>query len=218
MFDWLYEIEKPIIRLNDESGELRIKKINSEISLNQMSEVCQLFASFSVIIGSDALTELPTTNDDALNTIMNEIVPHYLDVKEIYIGGILRKINVRRLKRNSSKMIEELLSDGIYPVIPDLYRSNSPNLATEPRKLKYFSVRQELISQPHIMETEKIKNFFNNSFFAETGSVFITPTGWSLEENLKESITIRTFCTFANKIILVIDTKDRSVVGLDIHG
>jgi hypothetical protein len=36
--------------------------------------------------------------------------------------------------------------------------------------------------------------------------------------NYEIDSTIRTFITFAEKIVLVVDSKDNSVVGLDIYG
>ncbi|NRG47877.1 hypothetical protein HRF87_24455 [Bacillus sp. CRN 9] len=54
---------------------------------------------------------------------MEEVVPHYKVVKEIFIDGELKEINVFCLKDHSKRIIKELLLEGVYPVIPDLYRS-----------------------------------------------------------------------------------------------
>ena len=39
-----------------------------------------------------------------------------------------------------------------------------------------------------------------------------------LEDSLKESIIIRSFCTFANSIVLVVDESNQEVIYLDIYG
>ncbi|MFF5400343.1 hypothetical protein ACFY5J_23980 [Peribacillus butanolivorans] len=122
MFKWITEIDEPPFGFNNENSELSIKRIDSTVELNEMSPVCQLFASFDVILDDDSLTSLPTPNDNALETILNEVVPHYLDIKQIFIDGKLKEINVRCLKKESKKIVQDLLSNGIYPVIPDLYR------------------------------------------------------------------------------------------------
>ncbi|UVI29324.1 hypothetical protein [Paenibacillus spongiae] len=70
----------------------------------------------------------------------------------------------------------------------------------------------------HTQETEKIREFFQNSFFADSGSVFLVPTGWVLEEALQESLALRTFRAFAESLLLVVDAKDNRVVGLDLYG
>ncbi|WP_219837657.1 hypothetical protein [Paenibacillus sp. R14(2021)] len=130
---------------------------------------------------------------------------------------MLQSINVIGLKPNSRKLIENKLSDGIYPVVTDLYRNADLNLATGRRKLKYFSVRKEAIIPLNTLETEKLGDFFHNPFFADTGSVFLAPTGWVLEEKLRESVTIRTFIVFARLLILVVDSSDNRIVGIDIY-
>ncbi|MCZ8535294.1 hypothetical protein [Psychrobacillus psychrodurans] len=219
MFNWLTEIEEPPFQFyNDDNVELNFKRLDSTVELSEMSTVCQLFASFDLIFGEDSLTTLPTPNDNALETILNEVVPHYLDIKQIFIDGKLKEINVRFLKKESKKIVQDLLSNGIYPVIPDLYRTRHLNLATEPRVVKHYLVNQELIDPLDIKETEKIRGFFMCSFFIESGSILLQPTGWKLDDNLKESLTIRAFITFAKKIVLVVDNKDMSVIELHIYG
>ncbi|MEH7481542.1 hypothetical protein V7157_10795 [Neobacillus drentensis] len=218
MFEWITEIEEPPFRFNDENGELRFESIDSKVELNEVSPVCLLFASFDVVLDEDSLTSLPTPNEKAIDIILNEVVPHYLDVKQVFIDGKLKEINVRYLKNESKRIIRNLLSNGIYPLIPDLFRTRNSNLATYPRVLKYYSINKELIRQLHIEETNKIRDFLCSSFFANTGSISLQPTGGVLEDNLKESVTIRTFSTFADQIVLIVNDKDKSVVGLDIYG
>jgi hypothetical protein len=64
-------------------------------------------------------------------------------------------------------------------------------------------VNQELIDQLYIKETGKIREFFMSSFFTESGSIMLQPTGWKLDDNLKESVTIRAFSTFAKQIVFL---------------
>lgn len=217
MFEWLEEVEKPHSNKSSYNGFFKMKKLESSFEPSGISEVGQLFAAYSVIIGSDAMTQIPTPNETAINLVATEITPYYKDVKGIYYDGVLRSVNVMGLKPNSTKIIENNLIDGIYPVVTDLYRNADLNLATGRRSLKYFSVRREAIVPLNNRETEKLGHFFHNTYFAEKGSVFLSPTGWVLEEKLRESITIRTFIVFARVLILVVDTSDNRIVGFDIY-
>lgn len=218
MFKWLTEIEEPIIPFNEENGELRFKRIESYQNVFTMSEVCQLFAAYDVLLGEDALTTIPIPNDQALKIVMNEVVPHYIDIKQVFIDGNLKEINVHHLKGSSRKLFKNLLQGDIYSVIPDLYRSKEINRTNYPRTIKYYLINKELINQIHNKETKKIFGFFNESFFAENGSIMLQPTGWILQEQLKESYTIRSFSTFAKQIVLVVNEPDNVVIGLDIYG
>lgn len=218
VFKWIAEIDEPPFKSNRENGDLSIKRMNSLTELNGMSTVCQFFATFDVILDTNSLISIPTPNDKALETVMNEIVPHFSEVKQIFINGKLKAINVRCLKIESKKIVQDLLLNGVYPVMPDLFRTKHLNLATERRVLKRYLVNQELIEPLSIKETEEIREFFSNSFFTERGSIAVQPTGWTLEDHLQQSVTIRAFSTFAKHIVLVVDDKDMSVVLLEIGG
>ncbi|MBN6885394.1 hypothetical protein ACUXCC_000534 [Cytobacillus horneckiae] len=217
MFNWLTEIEEPIIPFNEDNGELKIHKIENDKNLTHMSEVCQIFAALDVISEEDGMTAYPTSNHQATQLIMEEVVPHYEVVKEIFIDGELKEINVFRLKNNSRRIIEELLLEGVYPVIPDLYRSKSINRSNYPRRLKYYSINKELINQIYNKETDDVFSFFNSSFLAENQPLALQPTGWKLQSQLKDSYTIRAFSTFAKQLVLIVNDLDNGVIGLDIY-
>ncbi|WP_078554359.1 hypothetical protein [Bacillus alkalicellulosilyticus] len=218
MLKWITEFDEPSFECNNDHGELIIESIETTNELKEMGPVFQFFASFDFIFETDSLLSLPTPNQNVVKTIMNEVVPHYVDIKQIFIDGELKEINVMDLKEESKRLVKDSLSNGIYPVIPDLYRTNNLNLPTGPRELKHFLVNQEMITPLHIDETEEIRDFLINSFFTDRGSISLQPTGWKLEDNLKESVTIRTFSTFAKQIVLIVDDKNMNVVGLDIYG
>lgn len=217
MFEWLVEIEKPYSNENSYQSSFKMMKLESPFEPIDITEVGQLFAAYSVIIGSDAMTQIPTPNETSINIITTEIIPHYRDVKGVYNDGVLQRINVKGLKPTSKRIIENKLKDGIYPVVTDLYRNDDLNLATGRRSLKYFSIRKEEILPLITRETEKLEHFFHNTFFAKKGSVFFCPTGWILEEKLRESVAIRTFIVFASSLVLVVDASDNRIVGLDIY-
>jgi hypothetical protein len=218
MFLWLDEIEKPLFPFNSEAGDLKIERLTSSTKINKMSSFCQIFASLDVLLNEDGLLQVPTPNKIAISAIMNEVVPHYLDVKQIFFNGKLQQLNVRGLKEESKKIVEDLLTNGIYPVIPDLYRTKGSSFRTGPTKVKYYSINQGLIDPLYIKETEKVRDFICCSFFIQNGFISIQPTGWYLEDELKNSITLRTFTTFAKQMVLVVNSVDNSVIGLDIYG
>ncbi|UOE95207.1 hypothetical protein [Alkalihalobacillus sp. LMS39] len=218
MYEWLTSIKEPENEMNFENGELEIVPINSTGVLTEMSEVCLFFASYDVLLKTDALATFPVPNEKALKMTMEEIVPHYSDVKQIFIDGKLTEINVRCLKDASKKMVQDKLSVGSYPVIPDLYRSKERDNFPISRKLNYFEVNQAQIEPLYLKETEKLQRFITYSFLAKYGSLSLQPKGWFLEEKLKESATIRLFSSFAKRMVLVVDDKDGNVVGLDIYG
>ncbi|WP_245613755.1 hypothetical protein [Alkalihalobacterium bogoriense] len=218
MYAWLTIIKEPENEMNVENGELEIVPIDSTGVLTEMSEVCLFFASYDVLLKTDALATFPVPNERALKMTMEEIVPHYSDVKQIFIDGKLTEINVRCLKDASKKMVQDKLSVGTYPVIADLYRSTDRATFHSSRKLNYFEVNQAKIEPLNLKETEKLQEFITHSFFAKYGLLSLQPKGWFLEDKLKEAETIRLFSSFAERMVLVVDDKDGSIVGLDVYG
>ncbi|MFE5130857.1 hypothetical protein, partial [Bacillus mobilis] len=160
----------------------------------------------------------PISNDITLNIVKNELIPHYKDVKQVFINNELHEIFMIGLKEESKQTLKELLTNGIYPVVPDLYRSCSFNRIVGRRTLKYYSVLFDCIDPMFLKETQEIAYFLKHSFFQKEGCISLVPTGWFLKESLKDSITLRSFCTFANKIVLVVDESNQEVISLDIYG
>lgn len=171
-----------------------------------------------VILEEDVYTSFPITNDVTLNIVTKEIMPHYKDVKQVFINKELHEIFMIGLKKESKQTLKELLTNGKYPVVPDLFRSHSFNRVVGRRKLEYYSVLFDCIDPMFLKENQEIAYFLKHSFFEKEGCISLVPTGWFLDDSLKESITIRSFCTFANKIVLVVDESNLEVICLDIYG
>lgn len=155
-----------------------------------------------VILEEDVYTSFPIPNDVTLNIVKNEL-------HEIFMIG---------LKEGSKQTLKELLTNGIYPVVPDLYRSHSFNRIVGRRTLKYYSVAFDCIDPMFLIETQEIAYFLKHSFFEKEDCISLVPTGWFLEDSLKESIKIRSYCNFANKIVLVVDESNQEVFSLHIYG
>ncbi len=218
MYDWLIESEERKYPSPTTNEDFHIEKISPISSNTSLSPVCQLFSGMEVILEEDVYTSFPIANDVTLNIITNELIPHYKDIKQVFINNELHEIFMIGLKEESKQTLKELLTNGIYPVVPDLFRSRSFKRAVGRRKLKYYSVACDCIDPMFLKETQEIGYFLKHSFFQKDGCISLMPTGWFLEDSLKESITIRSFCTFANNIVLVVDESNQQVICLDIYG
>jgi hypothetical protein len=218
VYEWLKEIEEPIYTYKEEPGELRIQSFQSNTSLYKMSYIFQIFASVNIIFNQDFLSSFPAPNSHALKIIHSEIVPHYSEVKQIFIDENLIKINVRFLKAESRKMLTNLLTSGIHPIVPDLYRNMEFNISPYPRKLKYYLVNKEEIKQKAFDGTEENSEFLRCSFFANNGLLSLMPSGWFLDDSLKESVTLQSLSTFAKQIILMVNENDNRVIAIYIYG
>ncbi|MEI2316408.1 hypothetical protein [Bacillus paramobilis] len=194
-----------------------IEKASPVSSNTSLSPICQLFSCMDVILEEDVYTSFPITNDITLSIVKNELIPHYKDVKQVFINNEFHEIFMIGLKKESKQTLKALLTNCIYPVVPDLYRSCSFNRIVGRRNIKIF-VLFDCIDPMFLKETQEIAYFLKHSFFQKEGCISLVPTGWFLKESLKDSITLRSFCTFANEIVLVVDESNQEIISLDIYG
>ncbi|HDR8184152.1 TPA: hypothetical protein QC116_006022 [Bacillus thuringiensis] len=218
MYDWLIEIEEQKYPAPTINEDFYIEKASPVSSNTSLSPICQLFSGMDVILEEDVYTSFPITNDITLNIVKNELIPHYKDVNQVFINNELHEIFMIGLKEESKQTLKALLTNGIYPVVPDLYRSCFFNRVVGRRKLKYYSVLFDCIDPMFLKETQEIAYFLKHSFFQKEGCISLVPTGWFVKESLNDSITLRSFCTFANEIVLVVDESNQEVISLDIYG
>ncbi|WP_256942415.1 hypothetical protein [Bacillus sp. OV166] len=225
-FEWIEELNEEefdsLFEDCDDDGEFHIngftyKTIKSENRLNEMSEICFLYAAPDAIFENhhSALVFQDVT-PWVLEIIMKEIVPHYKVVKELYIEEKFKEIQLSGLKDESKEMAKELIYQRFYPVVTDLYRNN--RLDETVGCIQYFLIKKEDVTPLFFKETERIHQFMKNNNFQNNKPFVITPYGWKLDENLKDSIAIRSFYSFAKKIVLVVNTFDDSVRAIFIFG
>ncbi|MGG0705527.1 hypothetical protein [Bacillus paramobilis] len=136
MYDWLIEIEEQKYPAPTISEDFYIEKAPPISSNTSLRPICQLFSGMDVILEEDVYTSFPITNDITLNIVKNELIPHYKDVKQVYINNGLHGIFMIVLKEKSKQSLKALLTNGIYPVVPNLYRSCSFNKIIGRRTLK----------------------------------------------------------------------------------
>ncbi|WP_429464764.1 hypothetical protein [Neobacillus sp. B4I6] len=226
-FEWIEELNEEqfdsLFEDCDDDGELHInrltyKTINSENRLNEMSEICFLYAAPDAIFEDHhfALVFQDVT-PWVLEIIMKEMVPHYKVVKELYIEEKFKEIHLSELKDESKELAKGLISQRFYPVVTDLYRNNQSEDSIG-GCIQYFLIKKEDVTPLFFKETERIHQFMKNNNFQNNKPFVITPYGWKLDENLKDSIAIRSFYSFAKKIVLVVNTFDDSVRAIFIFG
>ncbi|WP_256942429.1 hypothetical protein [Bacillus sp. OV166] len=224
-FNWIKEIDEhhfdSLFKEDNETefgiGNFTFRTVKSENKLNQMSEACFFFAAPSVILHENYSLSFRDVQPLLLEILIKDFVPHYKNVKQLFILGEFKEIRFEDLKEESKKIVENLIAANFYPVISDLYRGKYAEKSGM-RKLQYFLINKEDITPLYSKETEKIQQFIQSAFFDQNEPFCRQPVGWKLEQNLKESITIRSFCTFAKEIVLLVNAVDDSVEAMYIFG
>jgi hypothetical protein len=227
--DWIIQIKESYFDSLFEDGEededllsilskLNVRLIESKLQIDHMSEICFYYAARdlfldkgqSVIIFRDLTTEM-------LKVINDEMVPHYKEVKQFFVEGEFKEIQLSVLKEESEEIAKNLFAKEVYPVVNDLYKAPFTQSAG-PGKLQFFSIKQESIIPFALKENDQFHQFILEKYFKKNKPLYIEPTGWKVQESLKDFIVIRYFCSFAEQIVLLINTTDDSVRGIYIFG
>ncbi|MFQ3544530.1 hypothetical protein Q7A53_10605 [Halobacillus rhizosphaerae] len=218
MFSWLTEIERPAINKNIHSN-LKIERIREKKDIYEISDILLFIASSDIIFDINFHIALPTPTKFTLNIILNEIAPHFNKVLLIKEKDTITEINLKFLKKHSQKLLNKaLLEEAADSIINDIYRTNHLyNIPAEGLNLRYYKVNSKYIQPVTVKNFDRVMEFIDGSFLASGKSFSIRTSGWTLEEELKNSITIRAFSSISKEIILVVNSADNTVVFVDIY-
>ena len=219
MFQWLTEIDKPVVNKSKElHSDLNIERLSENKDTYEISDVFLFFASPNIIFNIDFLTALPTPTKFSLNVILNEMAPHYNKVQVIKKKDNITTINLKFLKKHSQRLLNKALLEGVLGgIINDIYRTNELHISMHRLNLKYYKVNGKYIQTVKLEGFDRVMEFLESSFLTSGGPFTLSPSGWTLEEELKNSIAIRAFSSFSKEIILVVDSADNTVVAVYIY-
>ncbi|MDQ0887825.1 hypothetical protein QFZ81_002913 [Paenibacillus sp. V4I9] len=219
MFDWIEEFKPTNKDLKQiHHRRFNLKKVSFE-SPATMTELARLLSAGSVLLADNMMNIYSAKDETARSLIMNDIAPHFEDVKIVYVEDEIDVVNMQYLKKDSKKMFNST-NIGIIQVIHDLIRTNDMCIWTDGKKreLTRYSVRLNALNKYDIDNTNDIQDFFTKGYF-DLGEEFgFIPTGWILVDDLKESKTLRFFATFVPCITLVVDESNKQVVMLQLSG
>jgi hypothetical protein len=219
MFDWIEEFKSTNKDLKQiHHRRFNLKKVSFE-SPTAMTELARLLSAGSVLLADNMMNIYSAKDETARSLIMNDIAPHFEDVKIVYVEDEIDVVNMQYLKKDSKKMVNST-NTGITQVIHDLFRTSDMSIWTDGhnRELTRYSVKLNALNKYEIDNTNDIQDFFTKGYF-DLGEEFgFIPTGWILEDELKESKTLRFFATFVPCITLVVDDSKKQVVMLQLSG
>ncbi|MFB5197597.1 hypothetical protein ACE198_22260 [Neobacillus sp. KR4-4] len=229
-FNWIEEIDEQcfdnLFEDDDDEDDFNIRIQNQSVSfiksdkhLNQMSEICFYYAAPDVILEDHRSCLVFRDMDQWLHeVIMKELVPHYNEVKQFFIHGKFEEIQLSELKKESKELVKCLLSQGYFPVVSDLYRGTESTQLRGKGNLQYFVIRKESVNPLELQEYERFKQFVIHDSFQKNKPFVLRPAGWKLQEDLRDSITIRYFSNCAEQIVLLVNTLDDSIRAIYIFG
>jgi hypothetical protein len=219
LFDWIEE-SMPTNRSAKQilGRRFNLKKVSLE-SPAYMTELARLLSAGSALLSDNMMNVYSAKDETVRYLIMNDIAPHFEDVKIVYVEDEIDVVNMQYLKEESKKMFDST-NNGIIQVIHDLFRNNDMSVWTDGKKreLTRYSVKLNELDKYDIDNINDIQDFFTKGYFDLNEEFGFIPTGWTFVDELKESKALRFFATFIPTITLVVDLSDKQVVMIQLSG
>ncbi|XEC96548.1 hypothetical protein AB6A23_08410 [Paenibacillus tarimensis] len=220
MFDWVEEIVP-------QNGIHELKVPESiqieEITTNQrdsMSYLGQFFAAPSALMAENNMVQLRVSNEYTKSVLLSEVMPHFRNTKAVYQNGKVITFIMQYLKENSATIFNRYTQNGLlFPILPDLYRNTKTNFGPEisGRTLRHFAVKTNEIEKINLPYTDDFRRFIIQTFFEPGEGLTLCPTGWEFDDDIRESITVGFFATFASSIRLMVDSSTHIIIAIDIN-
>lgn len=177
-----------------------------------ISFIAQFFLA-PLIYDKNSLLSIPLTNEQIKNISIDDLSPHFRQVKIIKNQEIDWKINLQDLKRESYLMYTQLTRDDlIHPIIKDLffktYGFENQNI-TNPSN--FFKIKKNGVKSVPNSQFSKIWEFISKSFFITDDTFVLSPTNWYLSNSLLDSPAIQYFNS-TNKNIFIKISSDNNLI------
>ncbi|BCG59159.1 hypothetical protein [Paenibacillus sp. URB8-2] len=220
MYDWiknnsLLEYIAEEDRINFDRPDFRMEKVDMMTIPTSATVLAQLFLSPSVWLNDNIMHEIWGQNEEIRRLIMDEVAPHFLDVKLCVKEGEIETIYMRHV-RPESKALLDSVQTGILPVMEDLYRHRDTSLWHHKgrRKLLYYTVKNEAISSSKLPDTQGLEKVLQKAYFDRNEDYRLLPLGWTFDDSLRESAALRFFAGFVPVLTLVVDSETNQVITL----
>lgn len=183
-----------------------------------MSALGQYFTAASVWLSGDLnfRVGIPVHNEEVRERVMNEVAPHFAEVKQWARKGRIETVYLQHLKPGSIKLFDENKA-GILLVMKDLYRHHDigDRYTGHKRKLIHYTVKVDALEPYEEEGAGELQALLRKAFFGEVVTDFgHLPLGWQFDDSLRHSVALRFLAGFAPNLTITVDQGTNEVVML----
>ncbi|WP_127530656.1 hypothetical protein [Paenibacillus kobensis] len=198
--NWLKQMDNYMFCSNTalEQPEFSIETVHS-CNADYLTEIGQFMIA---PVDDNTQIQIPVKNKNAYDVILQDLAPHFDKVQAVYVQESIEQVILSQLKAGSQKRLEDLVrKQTVSPLVRDLYRSGISKSDHFPMKLQWFQlINAEMDGYGNIVASDLIW-FIENTFLAN-GTLAILPTGWKLNDDLKNSIALRFFARHFDNVCI----------------
>lgn len=192
-----------------------LRKFNFEQPPSSINEIALFFLAGSVILDESMMLSLYAKSDSVQKTIMNDIAPHFEDVKIVYVENEIEIINMQQIKCKSVLLFNKSDSE-VIEIIKDLYRTNDMSVWKPEgiRETSHYAVNKEKLDKRNCSVFVELQRFITEAYMDIGEPLVLFPTGWNLEDGLIKSPFLVFMASFVPIITLLVDDSNNQVVAV----
>ncbi len=221
MFEWIQDYSsltycsKQERMKFDDNSRFEMKRMMTD-DPTEMSALGQYFTAASVWLSVDFTVAIPVLDEEVRERIMQEVAPHFAEVKQVVRKGRIETVYLRQLKPGSVKLFNDNQA-GILPVMKDLYRHHDigDRYAGRKRELVHYTVKVNALEPYEEDGAGELQALLRKAFFGEEVTDFgLLPLGWQFDDSLRHSLALRFLAGFAPNLTITVDQDTNEVVLL----
>jgi hypothetical protein len=220
MYEWLTEGE-PEFRKSGNGKAPGLDRVRLE--RKSLDPIDFLSASAVFFIAGNAIQEevmlvnLHIRKPSTRKMVMEEIAPHFEDVKQIYVDGQEESVNLLIL-RNRSKELFLRNQSPMMALARDLYRVKDISMWRHAgrRELQTYTVIPEKLQKANIPESDDLRQLIAEEYLEPKELLAFVPTGWAFADELRNSLFLRYFSAFVPRVNLVVDSNRNEVILVEL--
>lgn len=188
MFEWVRKFTPVYEEKEMLHKQFKLNKITFDQSPSTISDLALFYLAGSVILDERMLVALYAKSEMAQKMILENIAPHFKDVKVVYVENEIEVINMQYVKSESVALFNNNSSE-LMVVIKDLYRTTDMSVwkPEKKREISYYAVEKEQLDKQSLLVFQELQSFITEAYLDKNESLVFIPTGWDFEENLRGS-------------------------------
>lgn len=222
MFEWLNNYSRidyrAYSRRMDFGGDTGVRFNKVEVDKpNGITTLAQYFLAGNVWLTDNFRVGIPVRNRKVLQRVMQEVAPHFTDVKQCVRDGFIETVYLQAPRPESLELFKQTETE-ILPIMKDLYRHQDISVwySGKKRRLVHYTVNLEVLEPYNGYGIQEVQDLLRTAYFEDGGESFaLMPLGWTMGGSLKDSAALRFLAGFVPFLKISVDEENGEVLLLE---
>jgi hypothetical protein len=198
--------------------DFRIERIDTlSQPVSRMTALGQYFTAACIWLSDQMMIELPAPDDEIKSLILDQVAPHFTEIKMVVAEKEGETIRLQHIKPES-KLLFNQADTGAMPIVRDLYRHRGIDQWQQQfkRTLVKFSVDTSKLKPSFTEDLQDLTLLLTRAFLEPGEEYTLMPLGWVLDDQLQESAALLFFASIFPFVSLEVDAATNEIILLQL--